>query len=303
MAAQLLEGGPLAAHMREELLRDVAALKEKGRGACLAAVIVGDKPESVLHVKGQRKACEELGIEFRLVQLPDTVTQPGLLHALEQLNADPQVHGVILQMPLPARLDAQLAQRAMDPRKDAEGVHPVNLGLIVYGATQRAPCTAIAAYHLIKSVGLDLYGKEAVVVGHSQIVGKPISLLLLHDYCTVTTCHIATRELEAHTQRADILVVACGKPGRVTAKMIKPGAIVVDIGVNRVPVLDDKGQPVLNEKGKPKHKIVGDVEFDGARQVAGHLTPVPGGVGPLTVMSLLRNVVEAAKSLNAGPPA
>jgi methylenetetrahydrofolate dehydrogenase (NADP+)/methenyltetrahydrofolate cyclohydrolase len=301
MAAQMLEGGPLAAAMRQDLARDVEALKARGHVIALAAIIVGEKPESVLHIRGQKKGCEELGVEFRLVQLPETVTQQGLLQSIEQLNHDPQVHGIILQMPLPARLDAQLAQRAIDPRKDAEGVHPTNLGLIVYGATQRAPCTAIAAYHLIKSVGMDLYGKEAVVVGHSQIVGKPISLLLLHDYCTVTTCHVATRDLEQHTTRADILVVACGKPGRVTGPMIKPGAIVVDIGVNRIPVLDEKGQPVLNEKGKPKHKIVGDVDFDGACKVAGHVTPVPGGVGPLTVMSLLRNVVESAKFVYAAP--
>ncbi|MBI3828553.1 MAG: bifunctional 5,10-methylenetetrahydrofolate dehydrogenase/5,10-methenyltetrahydrofolate cyclohydrolase [Planctomycetes bacterium] len=295
MTAKLLEGGALANQIRAEIAREAKVLKEQGRQVCLAAVQVGEKPESVMYVKSQEKVCAEVGIAFRLVQLPSAISQAVLLHAIEELNKDPSVHGIILQLPLPARLDARLAQRAIDPRKDAEGVHPINLGLIVYGATQRAPCTAIAAYSLIKSLHVDLYGKEAVVVGHSQIVGKPIGLLLLHDYCTVCTCHIATRDLAAHTKRADLLVVAAGKPRLITKDMVKPGAIVVDIGVNRVPVLDAKGQPVLNEKGNPKHQILGDVDFEGVKEVAEWITPVPGGVGPLTVTMLLRNVMEQAK--------
>ena len=295
MTALLLEGRLLAATLRAEIAREISRLKEQGLRICLAAIQVGQKPESVLYVKNQQKVCLEVGLEFRLEELPATVSQAGLQHAIEALNRDQGVHGIILQLPLPARLDARLAQRAIDPRKDAEGVHPVNMGLIVYGATQRAPCTAMAAYHLIKSLGQDLYGKEAVVVGHSQIVGKPIGLLLLHDYCTVCTCHIATQDLGAHTRRADLLVVAAGKPGLIEKGMVKPGAIVVDIGVNRVPVLNAQGQPELNEKGAPKHKMVGDVDFEGVREVAGWITPVPGGVGPLTVTMLLRNVLEAGK--------
>jgi methylenetetrahydrofolate dehydrogenase (NADP+)/methenyltetrahydrofolate cyclohydrolase len=295
MSARLLEGAALASALKAELLREMAALGGDDRSACLAAVLVGSQPESILHVQSQRKACAALGIEFRLEQLPDAASEAELLHALEKLNRDETVHGIILQVPLPARLDPQLAQRAIDPRKDAEGVHPLNLGLILYGATQRAPCTAIAAYNLIKSTGVDLYGKEAVVVGHSQIVGKPLTLLLLHDFCTVTTCHIATRELAGHTRRADVLVVAAGKPALIRKDMVKPGAIVVDIGVNRVPVLDSQGRPVPDAKGRAQHRTVGDVDFEAVRQVAGWITPVPGGVGPLTVMALLRNVVEAAK--------
>jgi len=295
MTAQLLEGGPLATQIRGEIARDVKALKEKGRQVCLACVQVGDKSESVLYIKNQQKVCAEVGIQFHLEPLPNTISQGGLQNVIEKLNRDPRVHGIILQVPLPARLDARLAQRTINPRKDAEGVHPVNLGLIFYGVTQRAPCTATAAYQLLKSLHVDLYGKEAVVVGHSQIVGKPIGLLLLHDYCTVSTCHIATRDLALHTQRADILVVAAGKPGLIKKEMVKPGAIVLDIGVNRVPLRDEKGQPVLNEKGLPKHKIVGDVDFDGVKEVAAYITPVPGGVGPLTVTMLLRNVIEAGK--------
>ncbi|MCW8130954.1 MAG: bifunctional 5,10-methylenetetrahydrofolate dehydrogenase/5,10-methenyltetrahydrofolate cyclohydrolase [Planctomycetota bacterium] len=296
MTAKLLEGTTLAGQIRGEIARDAKLLKDQGRKVCLTAVQVGEQAESVLYVKNQERVCAEVGITFRLSQLPTSISQAGLLHAIEELNNDPTVHGIILQLPLPARLDARLAQRAIDPRKDAEGVHPVNLGLIVYGVTQRAPCTAIAAYSLIKSLHQDLYGKEAVVVGHSQIVGKPIGLLLLHDYCTVCTCHIATRDLGDHTRRADLLVVAAGKPNLIKKDMVKPGAIVVDIGVNRVPVVDEAGRPVLNEKGKPKHKVVGDVDFEGVKDVAEWITPVPGGVGPLTVTMLLRNVIEQGKA-------
>jgi methylenetetrahydrofolate dehydrogenase (NADP+)/methenyltetrahydrofolate cyclohydrolase len=293
--AKLLEGGPLAATLRGEIAREIAELKAHGRQIGLATVQVGEKPESVLYVKNQGKVCAEVGIEFRLEQRPDSISQHGLLHVIEELNRDPAIHGISLQLPLPARLDARMAQRAIDPRKDAEGVHPLNLGLIDYGMTQRAPCTAYAAYQLIKSTGIELYGKEAVIVGHSLIVGKPIGVLLLHDFCTVTTCHIATRDLAAHTRLADILVVAIGKPRRITKDMIKPGAMVVDIGVNQVALLDAQGQPVLGPSGKPKHRIVGDVDFEGVSEAAGWITPVPGGVGPLTVTRLVRNVAEAGK--------
>lgn len=302
MSAKLVRGDALADKLRGEITADVEKLKSQGRSARLVAVQVGEKAESLMYVERQRKLCESVGIAFHLEQLPDSISQTDLLRAIEKLNADPSVHGIILQLPLPARLDAKICQRAIDPRKDAEGVHPANLGLLVYGVTQCAPCTAIAAYHLIKSLHkeLDLYGKEAVVVGHSQIVGKPISLLLLHDFCTTTTCHIATQDLAVHTRRADILVVAVGKAGLVKPEMVKPGALVVDVGVNRVPVLNDDGSPVLNKNGKPKKKTVGDVEFDGAAEIAGWITPVPGGVGPLTVTMLLRNVVEAAKRHDGG---
>ena len=297
MSAKLLDGRPLAEKLKARIAADISDLRSRGRPVSLVAVQVGEKAESLMYVESQRRLCEGVGIDFRLEQLPDSIAQTDLLQTIDRLNRDAGVQGIILQLPLPARLDAKLCQRAIDPKKDAEGVHPANLGLLVYGVTRCAPCTAIAAYHIIKSLHkeVDLYGKEAVVVGHSQIVGMPIGLLLLHDFCTTTTCHIATRDLAAHTRKADILVVAVGKAGLVDADMIKPGALVVDVGVNRVPVLNPDGTPVLTKKGNPKKRTVGDVDFDGAAEVAGWITPVPGGVGPLTVTMLLRNVVEAAK--------
>ncbi|MCZ7646305.1 MAG: bifunctional 5,10-methylenetetrahydrofolate dehydrogenase/5,10-methenyltetrahydrofolate cyclohydrolase [Planctomycetota bacterium] len=297
MSAQLLQGGPLAQTMRAQVAQTVRELAEQGRPVCLAAVQAGERPESLMYVESQRRYCNEVGIDFRLKQLPDAVTQGAVMRAVQELNEDSGVHGIILQLPLPARIDAQAAQRAIDPRKDAEGIHPVNLGLLVYGVLQCAPCTAFACYHLIKSLDQDLYGMEAVVVGHSQIVGKPMGLLLQHDFCTVTTCHVATRDLAMHTRRADILVVAVGKARLITKEMLKPGAIVVDVGINQAPALSKKGKPLLDTEGKPRMRTVGDVDFEGAKEVAGWITPVPGGVGPLTTTMLLRNVAQAAKNL------
>ena len=294
MSAKLIEGIPLANQIRADIAREVKALHEQGKRVSLSCVQVGEKAESVLYVKNQARVCAAVGIDFNVVQLPDTISQVALLHKIHELNNAPDVTGIILELPLPSRINTFLCQRAIDPNKDAEGVHPVNLGLLVYGIAHHAPCTAMAAYQLIKSTQVDLRGKECTVVGHSQIVGKPISLMLLHDFCTVTTCHIATRDLASHTRNADVLVVAVGKPGLIKASMVKEGAMVIDVGVNRVAVLDAAGNPVLNEKGKPAFKTVGDVDDD-VKEKAGWITPVPGGVGPVTVTMLLRNVAEAAK--------
>jgi methylenetetrahydrofolate dehydrogenase (NADP+)/methenyltetrahydrofolate cyclohydrolase len=298
MSARLIEGGLLAEQFRADIARDVKALNARNKTVRLACIQVGEKPESLLYVKNQRRLCGTLGIEFDVVQLADTISQTALLHKIQELNVSPDVTAIILELPLPSRMDTFVCQRAIDPNKDAEGVHPVNLGLLVYGIGHHAPCTAMAAYQLIKSTGLDLRGKECTVVGHSQIVGKPISLMLLHDFCTVTTCHVATRDLAFHTSRADVLVVAVGKAGLIRGPMVKPGALVIDVGVNRVLVLDTGGKPVLNDKGKPQHRFVGDVDFEAVKEVAEWITPVPGGVGPLTVTMLLRNVVAAAKQFH-----
>jgi methylenetetrahydrofolate dehydrogenase (NADP+) / methenyltetrahydrofolate cyclohydrolase len=295
MTAKLIEGAPLAAKIRADIAHEVKLLREKGKIVRLACIQVGDKPESLLYVKNQKRSCAELGIDFTVVQLPDVISETALIGKIHELNNAPDVTGIILELPLPARINTFVCQRAIDPQKDAEGVHPVNLGLLVYGNAHHAPCTAMAAYQLIKSTGVELRGKEVTVVGHSQIVGKPISLMLLHDFCTVTTCHIATKDLAFHTRRADVLVVAVGKAGLIKAPMVKPGAMVIDVGVNRVPVLGPDDKQALNDKGKPAFKTVGDVDFETVKELAEWITPVPGGVGPMTVTMLLRNVAEAAK--------
>lgn len=294
MSAKIIEGTTLAALIRANVARDVLTLREQGKEVRLACIQIGEKPESVLYVNNQRRVCMAVGIEFSVVQLPDSISQVALLHKIQELNAAPEVTGIILELPLPSRINTFVCQRAIDPGKDAEGVHPVNLGLLVYGIAHHAPCTAMAAYQLIKSTGVELRGKECTVVGHSQIVGKPVSLMLLHDFCTVTTCHIATRDLAAHTRNADVLVVAVGKPALIKASMVKEGAMVIDVGVNRIPVLDSDGKPVFNDKGKQTYKTVGDVDFEPVKELASWITPVPGGVGPVTVSMLLRNVTEAA---------
>ncbi|HLX64425.1 MAG TPA: bifunctional 5,10-methylenetetrahydrofolate dehydrogenase/5,10-methenyltetrahydrofolate cyclohydrolase [Planctomycetota bacterium] len=295
MSAKIIEGTALADAMRAEIARHAAELRAEGKSACLACVQVGAKPESQLYVNSQRKLCASLGIDFQMVQLPDSISQMGLSHKIHELNAATEVTGIILELPLPSRLNTSIAQRTIDPNKDAEGVHPINLGLLVYGVAHHAPCTAMAAYQLIKSTGVDLRGLECTVVGHSQIVGRPMGLMMLHDFCTVTTCHIATRDLALHTRRADVLIVAVGKPGLIKADMVKEGAMVIDVGVNRVPVLNADGSQAISDKGTQIFKTVGDVDYDAVREKAAWITPVPGGVGPMTVTMLLRNVVNAAR--------
>lgn len=295
MTAQLIQGTALANTIRTEIAASIQQLKDSGKAVRLACILVGDKPEAVMYAKSQRRICASVGIDFEIVELPDSISQIELLHKIQELNVAPEITGIILELPLPSRINTFVCQRAIDPNKDAEGVHPVNLGLLVYGIAHHAPCTAMAAYQLIKSTGVELRGKECTVVGHSQIVGKPISLMLLHDFCTVTTCHIATRDLVEHTRRADVIVVAVGKPGLIKADMVKEGVMVIDVGENRVPVLDASGKQTLNDKGKPAFRTVGDVDFEAVKEKASWITPVPGGVGPVTVAMLLRNVAEAAR--------
>jgi len=251
-----------------------------------------------------------------------TSTEDELIAQIDALNNDNTVSGMIIQMPLPEGVDTRKLQRMISPTKDIEGMGAANQGGVVYapqpffkrpaagedGADNwleaslnwplpaPAPCTPTGAMMLIRSLGIDLYGKEAVVVGHSEIVGKPMALLLVAHFCTTTWCHIATKNLSEHTRKADILCVGVGVPGLIKADMIKPGAIVIDIGINRVKMLDENGQPVLNKKGKPKSKTVGDVDFEAAKEVAGHITPVPGGCGPMTAAMLMRNTLAAAKA-------
>ena len=299
MSATIVDGVALSAQIRADVAATVQTLRDKGRTVRLACVLVGEKPEAVMYAKSQKRVCNSVGIDFQIVQLPDSISQTALVHQIQELNRAPDVTGIILELPLPARINSSVCQRAVDPNKDAEGVHPINLGLLVYGIAHHAPCTAMAAYQMIKATGIELRGKECTVVGHSAIVGKPISLMLLHDFCTVTTCHIATRDLSEHTRRADVIVVGVGKPGLIRADMIKPGAMVIDVGENRVPSLDANGVQLINDKGKPAFKTVGDVDFEPVREKAAWITPVPGGVGPVTVTMLLRNVAEAARRNDA----
>ncbi len=321
MAAQLIDGKAVAEAIEADLKGRIEKLSSAGHPVHLKAVQVGENPASRAYIRSQQRSCEEVGIAYTLDELPAETTQEQLEDHVKSLNADPQTTGIILQMPLPEVLSARAAQWAIAPTKDVEGILPEHVGMVSYGAWDIGPCTAMGAFELIKALPLEpkkdivdwveedikrrslvrgLYGHAAVVVGHSDIVGKPLALMLLNNYCTVTVCHIGTADLAAHTRQADILCVAVGKPGLISGDMVKPGAVVVDVGINRIPVLDDEGNPVLNEKGRKKMRTVGDVDFDAACETAGHVTPVPGGVGPMTVAMLLRNTVVAAEKLAQG---
>jgi len=298
MSAHVLDGEALAARFRQEIVKNVQSLTGQGRGPCLVALQIGNHPASKMYVKKQRESCEEMGIAYELKQLEGSTSQEEAMRVIQKLNEDPSVTGIILQMPLPEGIEPRVLQRAISQKKDVEGMHPANMGLLVYGEPRVAPCTAMGAIELFKSAGVDLKGLDVTVVGHSEIVGKPLCLLLLRslsESATPTVCHIATRNLEDKTRAADVLFVAVGKAGLIRGDMVKEGAIVMDIGINRVPLLDEKGQPVLNEKGSPRMKTVGDVVFDEVQERASFLSPVPGGVGPLTVVMLMRNTVACAQ--------
>jgi len=275
---RLLEGKPIAEKIKEEIRQAVSKLSRK---PVLASVMVGDNPGADAYVKSQARIAENLGIEYRFQRLAADSTENQLIDFIKELNSDSSVNGIIIQMPLPQQIDYKRISQFIAPEKDIEGMHPVNIGKILFGKANILPCTPAAVMELLKETGVDLYGKEVVVVGHSEIVGKPLSLLLLDKFATVTVCHIGTSKagkLEGHVKNAEILIVAVGKAGLIKGEWIKEGAIVIDVGINRV-----------------GDKIVGDVEFDEASKRASWITPVPGGVGPLTVTILMRNLVEAAK--------
>lgn len=295
MSAIIIDGESVAGQIRNRLIEEIGALKKKGFIPHLKAVQVGENAASRLYVQNQQKQCEAVGITYTLDELPADTKENDLIAHIKKLNGDPQVTGVILQMPLPDGLDAKKVQTLIAHHKDVEGMNPTNMGELVYGNTRLAPCTAMAAVELVKSVGVDIKGKETTIVGRSAIVGKPVSLLMLDLSATPTICHSGTKDLKAQTKKADILIAAVGKAEMITGDMIKPGAIVIDVGINRVKEFDALGNPVMNKNGKQKMKTVGDVEFASAREVASYITPVPGGVGPVTVVMLLRNTVEALK--------
>jgi len=287
MAAMILDGRAAAAEVRNEISRSVAQFTTAHGPIRLCSVLVGTDAAGLLYADSQHQRCLQAGIQHERVQLPESIDQAGLLAEIDRLNDDPGITGIMLHMPLPSHLDEAVAQYRIDPYKDVEGVNPANIGWLFYGEPIIAPCTALAVIELVRRSGHTLRGAEAVVVGQSRIVGRPISMILSMEMATVTACHIATRDLAAHTRQADILVVAVGKPHLVGAEHVKPGAVVVDVGINKV--------AVTGTDGRPAHRTVGDVDFDAVAPVAGAITPVPGGVGPLTVMMLLRNTVEAAR--------
>ncbi len=283
MAAKLLEGKPIAEKIKAALAAEVAALKAKyGRGPKLVAVQIGENASSAVYVKAQKKAAESVGIEYELIVLPEGASQSEAESVIAGLIKDVSASAVILQLPVPKGIDSKKLVSMISPGKDAEGMHPENLGKILLGHYKIAPPTAMAIMELLESTGVKLYGKEAVIVGHSEIVGKPLALMLLTEFATTTVCHIATGErgaLPEHVKRAEVLIVAVGKAGVVKGEWIRDEAIVIDVGINKV-----------------GEKIVGDVEFDAASEKASYITPVPGGVGPLTTTILMRNTVEQFKA-------
>ena len=280
---KLLEGKIVGGEIREQVAGDVAALSEAGWPPRLVSIAVGDTEAATIYIRNQKRVAEKLGIAFHEQFYPADVTRGVLLAAMAGLNADPRVTGVIIQRPVPEHLSIRELQSAIHPLKDVEGMNPASIGNIVYNDLALAPCTAAAAVAMLKHTGLTLPGLEAVVVGHSEIVGKPIAFLLMAEGATVTVCHHQTRNLQVHTRSADAVFVAVGKPGLVTGKMIKPGAVVIDIGINQITLPDGTT------------KVVGDADFESCAEVAGWITPVPGGVGPVTVSILMQNVVTAAQ--------
>lgn len=289
MSANLLQGAPIADRIKAGVVAAIAALAKTPK---LAAILATDNKGAEFYARSQGKACEEVGMDFELFTLPPDASQADIESEITALNADPAVTGIILLMPVPEGVDGRSLQRAIDPDKDVDGVHPANLGAVVQGSTSLAPCTAQAVLALVEASQAPLFtdmreatgkGAEIVVVGHSEIVGKPSALLLLDRFATVTVCHIGTQNLKSHTHKADVLIVAVGKAGLITGEHIKPGAVVIDVGINRIKTEDGKS------------KIVGDVLFDEALEIASEITPVPGGVGTVTTAMLLKNIIDAAR--------
>lgn len=278
MPAKLLDGKAMSAAIRTEIAAETEKLKQQGITPGLAVILVGNDPASEIYVRNKQNGCEEVGFYSRTIRLDESVSQETLEAEIDRLNRDDCIHGILVQLPLPGHLDEQAALARILPEKDVDGFHLINAGHMLTGTEGVTACTPKGAMYMIRSTGENLAGKEAVVIGRSNIVGKPMALLLLRENCTVTICHSRTVNLKEHTRRADILVSAVGKAGFVTEDMVKPGAIVIDVGINRV-----------------DGKVRGDVDFDRVKETAGWITPVPGGVGKMTIAMLLANTLEAAR--------
>jgi methylenetetrahydrofolate dehydrogenase (NADP+)/methenyltetrahydrofolate cyclohydrolase len=290
--AKLIDGAAIGRLVRDDVATEVARLETLGVVPGLSVVLVGEDPASAVYVRSKGKACEEAGMRGETIRLPADTSEAQLLEQVDALNADARVHGILVQMPLPKHMSADKVIRRIRPEKDVDGFHPVNVGKLSIGERDGfVPCTPAGAIELLVRSGVETRGKDAVIVGRSNIVGKPMAALLLQDApggnASVTVCHSRTTDLAAHTRRADILVAAIGRPEMITGDMIKPGAVVIDVGINRV-----------NDASVPKgYRIVGDVEFASARAVASLITPVPGGVGPMTIAMLMKNTVRAAAQI------
>ena len=284
MTAQIIDGKALSAQVRTEVTQRVAALKAQGVTPGLAVILVGDNPASQVYVRNKVKACADCGMHSVLEKYGADMTEAALLVRVQALNADAGIHGILVQLPLPSHIDAQKVIEAISPAKDVDGFHIASAGALMTGLPGFWPCTPYGCMKMLESIGCHLRGKHAVVIGRSNIVGKPMALMLLAQDATVTVCHSRTSNLKVHTLQADVIVAAVGRRGLLTADMVKPGAVVLDVGMNR------------NDEGR----LCGDVDFDGVKEVAGFITPVPGGVGPMTIAMLLVNTLQAAER-TAGP--
>lgn len=287
MSAVIIDGKQVAADIRAEVAQKVAELKKNGKNACLAVILVGENPASVSYVTGKQKALAEVGMQDHSVHLPENTTEEDLLKLIDQLNNDDTVHGILVQLPLPKHINEDKVIMAISPKKDVDGFHPVNVGNMMIGRPGFLPCTPHGIIVLLKRMGIETSGKHAVVIGRSNIVGKPVSVLLAQKSvnCTVTICHTGTKNLSEITKQADIIVVASGHPHTLTGDMIKDGAVVIDVGVNRIP----------DSSKKSGFRLVGDCDFDGLKEKASFITPVPGGVGPMTIAMLMVNTLESAE--------
>jgi len=280
----ILDGKKLSEKIKDQVKTEVDELKKEGITPGLAVILVGNNPASQTYVRMKKNACEKVGMYSVVHEFPENITEKELLSTIDMINENPNIHGLLIQLPLPKHIDTTKVLERVSPLKDVDGFHPYNMGRLVEGLDTFAPCTPLGVMELFKEYNIDVYGKNVCVVGASNIVGKPMWALLVNEMATVDICHIATKDLKEHTKRADIVIVGVGKPNLITADMIKDGAIIVDIGINKL----------------PDGKLVGDVDFENVSKKASYITPVPGGVGPMTIAMLLKNTLKAAKALNVG---
>ena len=287
METRIIDGNALGKRLRQAMAQRVAKLAAAGTPPGLAVVIVGDDPASKIYVRNKVRACAEIGMHSEHIEMPDTASQVEVLDCIARLNADPRIHGILVQLPLPKQISSEAVLNAIAPEKDADGFHPVNVGLLATGHPRFVPCTPAGVMAMLEDEGINPWGQTAVIVGASNIVGKPAALLLLQKGATVTICNSKTRDLASHTRAADILVVATGRANLVRADMVKPGAVVIDVGMNRI------------AEGPNAGKLCGDVDFQGMLGKVSHITPVPGGVGPMTITMLLANTVQSAEAAAA----